>query len=95
MKRYRRMMPLGSLTDSLVEKNDDPGFREAVLLGLPARVLSPDIASKIASAEIVDNHLVLHIPDEAWRKEIGRHRKRLLEAARKILAHIEGVKTTP
>lgn len=91
MKRYRRMMPIGSLTDTMIKQNHSEPFREAVLLGIPAKVLGPEIAQRIAKVEVVENSLLIHIPDEAWRKELSGRKSLILRKAREVLTTIQRV----
>lgn len=92
MKRTRRMLGIGALTNSMTREQDHPAFRAALLPGMPAQVLGPAIAAHLDQVVLVDNALIIKVHDPQWRREVMRHRERLLSEARKLLEGIAVVR---
>ncbi len=92
MQRKRRMLGIGALTLPLTRELDHPSFRAALVPGMPAQVLGPAIAAHLDQVTLVDDALVIRVHDPQWRREVMRHRERLLSEARKLLEGIAVVR---
>lgn len=86
MKRYRRMMSLDKVTDSLIQGNQNSEFRMGLLRSLPTRVFGESIAHVVRDVRFEEESgvLYLQIPDDTWRKELKSQIGLLYKEARKI-----------
>ena len=92
--RRKRMVPITALTDQLTRQNKDEDFRRGLLIRMPARVLGEAPARRITAVRVEGDRLILHVPDEAWRRELAGRKALLLHHARDILDHIRDVQFT-
>lgn len=95
MKRYRRMIPLGAVTEQLVKDNQNPEFRKALLKTLPKKIFGEAIAANIKSVEIGDGCLTMRVPSDSWRHELSGRKAMILEKAREIHQPIDRIELIP
>jgi len=88
--RNRRMVSLKTMTSRFTKRHDEPAYRVGLLEGLPGEVFGPAAAAHVEKVALIDGWLVVVIPEEAWRKELERHRGRLSHRARQIYPKLKG-----
>lgn len=91
MKRKRRMVTLGSLADDFIKNTDNLEFQKSLLRGLPTKLYGKAIAAQVTEIRVEDGFLILRIPDDSWRKELGERKQLLLHKAREIYGPLKGV----
>ena len=95
MKRYRKMIPLATVTEKMIKENDNPEFRKALLKALPKKIFGEAIATNITQVDVLDTCLQITIPNDTWRNELTKRKRMILEKAREIHDSIQKIDLIP
>ncbi len=78
------MVSLADLTERFTREHPQPEYREALLAGLPTSLFGKAVADHIEAVRLEGKTLIMKVPDSAWRKELAKHKIRLLVKAREV-----------
>ena len=91
MKRVKKMVTAGSLTQAILGKQMAPEVKRSLLNALPQTLFGKAIGAQVRAVEIEIPNIILRVPDPTWRKELYSRRFTILGQAQKIMPEIRAI----